>query len=442
MSPPISHLLAALVFSLSLVPSALAQANPPAECPNLNIGSNAIGPSKGVHFSYVLIGIENSKDLAVSWTLATSLFDPASIKIEGQGTLNASFILPETYHSGSITMMATVNGLPSGCGNTASESFHWDGPPEAVKIGKMRNTAQPDLDLIRRFRGELKNNPNNQGYIFIAYPPLLPKEQLAARERAVMDAMMKEQVFGDYDASRITLVQVTSSSDVTEFWRVPPGADNPICDACESVRAVCPSIGIERGAGIVKAGDHLEFQVNDRDDVGGLTFHWTVKNGRIESGQGTSKVRILPITYLTRPVEALVKVRGLPEGCADTFQESYAVPCHPYLATSIDVSFWSEYRAVPWLRERKQLEGIVARGLRWQAEKVVYIEKGFPLNSTIRTRNAAINRIRNYVLTTLRIPRNKLYIRSRIGRSATRLYLVPDDSPVLDPNWKESCVQE
>jgi len=301
------------------------------------------------------------------------------------------------------------------------------------------NTSPLDLKLIARFGDELAKNPSSQGYVYFAYKPITPPDQIAERERAIVEVFARERIGHD---NRITFVRITSSRDVTEFWRVPPGADNPMCEACEHPSKTCPSIGIDRGADVVKAGDQIEFRVKDRDKVGGLGFHWTVKNGRIERGQGTSTIRVLPATYFTRPVEAVVKVRGLPEGCADTFEESYAVPCHPYLATSIEVSFWSEYKAVPWASERKHLAGIVARGLRWQPAKIVYIEKGFPSKTTARSRYAVINRIRSYVLKTLKIPRSKLFIRSRVGRSVTRLYLVPVDAPVLDPNWKESCVQE
>jgi hypothetical protein len=425
----ISHLLATLLFTLAASISLAAQDS----CPTLTIEWPA--------------GIVNVGDIATyraSLDLKGSLVSPTfrwtvSIGeiVSGQGTNTIEVRQPDAC----ITATVEVGGFPDSCPLVASETSCGDPAPEAVKIGEMSNASAPDLKLVRRFRDELRANQNNQGFIFLAYPPNLPKAKFAARENAIRDLLTKERLMGDFDGSRITLVQATSKRDITEFWRVPPGASNPTCESCEYVRG-CSSIGIVRKAGIVKAGDQIVFSVRDRASVEGLSFYWTVRNGTIEGGQGTSSIRVLPTTYVTRPVEATLKVRGLPEGCADTFEESYAVPCHSYLATSIDVSFWSEYKTLPWTSERKQLEGVFARGLRWQPEKVVYIEKGFPLASTVSARNAAVSRIRNYVLKTLKIPRDKLYIRSRIGRSATRLYLVPNRSPVLDPNWKESCVQE
>lgn len=421
---PISILVLALA-------STIATAQAPVGCPTIEINGPAGFVEAGELASYAAsVDLKGTDYKPVFlWTIS------AGEIFSGQGSDSLQVRQP----SSSLIVTVELLALPNGCTATASESTSGPHPPPvAVKIGEMSNTSPPDLGLITRFADELADNPSNQGYVYIAHKPITPPRQIAERERVLAEALTRDRIGHD---SRVTVVRMTSSRDVTEFWRVPPGADDPMCEACEPGRRGCPSIGIERGPGIAKAGDRVEFSVNDRNNVGGLSFRWTVKNGKIESGQGTSTIRVLPVTFVTRPVEAIVKVRGLPEGCADTFEESYAVPCHPYLATSIDVSFWSEYKAVSWTNERKQLEGIFARGLRWQPEKVVYIEKGFPLNSTARMRDAAINRIRNYVLRTLKIPRNKLYIRSRIGRSATRLYLVPDDSPVLDPNWKDSCVQ-
>ncbi|MGD9629298.1 MAG: hypothetical protein AB7V18_08640 [Pyrinomonadaceae bacterium] len=424
----ISHFLVALLLGCFTLIGTNAQES----CPILSVeGPSGIVPRGELAKYTARLDLKGSQ-IAPSFEWTTSVGEIVS----GQGTSSIEVRQPS---DSCITVTVEVTGFPDTCPLVASETSCGLSPPVAMKIGEMSNTSPPDLKLITSFGNELAKNPSNQGYVYIAYKPITPPDQIAERERVLAEALTRDRIGHD---SRITLVRITSSRDVTEFWRVPPGADNPMCEACEPVRGGCPSIGIERGAEIVKAGDHVEFNVKDRDNVGGLAFHWTVKNGKIESGQGTSSIRVLPVTFQTRPVEATVKVRGLPEGCSDTFEESYAVPCHPYLATSLDVSFWSEYKTLPWTSERKELQGIFARGLRWQPEKIVYIEKGFPLNSTVRTREAAINRIRNYVLRTLKIPRNKLYIRSRIGRSATRLYLVPADSPVLDPSWKESCVQE
>jgi hypothetical protein len=388
-------------------------------------------------------GITNPNETAVYWTSIEPNQNPNVLTyrwtissgeiISGQDTNTVAVRFPV----GSITVTVEVFGLPRGCPATASESSVWDPIQEAIRIGGMSNTKAPNLEVVRRFRDELKANPNNQGFIFLAYPPNLPKVKLAARENVIRDLMTKERLMSDFGGSRITLVQATSKRDITEFWRVPPGASNPICESCEFTRG-CSSIGIERKDGIVKAGDQVVFSV--RDSVEGLSFYWTVRNGKIESGQGTSSIRVLPTTYITRPVTATLKVRGLPEGCANTFEESYAIPCHPYLATSVDVSFWSEYRNAPWTRERKEIESLFSRALHRQPEKIAYIEKGFPLNSTVRVRDAAIRRIQNYVHTTLKIPRDKLFVRPRIGRSATRLYLVPADSQALTADWKDSCL--
>lgn len=236
--------------------------------------------------------------------------------------------------------------------------------------------------------------------------------------------------------SRITLVNATSKRDITEFWRVPPGASNPTCEGCEYSRG-CPSINVVRKPGIVDDGGATEFTAENRSDFSGLSYRWSVQNGLISTGQRTSTIRVRPTAL---PVKATVKVSGVPRGCATTFEETYYVPCQRYLNTN-EVSFWSEYRTVSWTRERKQLATLFRRALPERPQMVAYIEKGFPRGTSARARNAAIRRIKNYVHSTLKIPSEKLFVRTKIGTTATRLYLVPTNAPVLEPAWKESCLQ-
>ncbi len=428
----ISRFFAVTVAVLSPATIGVFQTAQPTECPTIRVTGPAgiIDPGEIAKYEADLDLKGSNVTPTFRWTISTGEI------VSGQGTSSIEVRQPA---DSCMTVTVEVTGFPDSCPLIASETACIDAPPLAVKIGEMRNTAVPDLTVLRLFKDELRNNPNSQGYIFVAYPRILSKADRAARERAIQDALESERV-GSHGQSRVTLVHVPSSSDVTELWRVPPGASNPTCESCEIVKG-CPSIGVERGKGIVNARDPIEFRVKNRENVAGLSYWWTVKNGIIESGQRSSFILVRPVTSITRPVEAVVRVRGLPEGCTDTFEESYTIPCHPYLSSSVDVSFWSEFGFVPWNQERKQLEGLFKRGLRWQTEKIAYIEKGFPLNSTSTSRDAAINRIRNYVLRTLKIPRSKLYIRSRLGRSATRLYLVPVGSPVLQPDWQDSCSQ-
>lgn len=151
--------------------------------------------------------------------------------VSGQGTNTIEVRQPNAC----ITATVEVDGFPDSCPLVASETSCGDPAPEAVKIGEMSNTSPPDLEVVRRFRDELRANPNNQGFIFLAYPPDLPKAKLTARENAIRDLLTNERLMSDFDGSRITLVQATSKRDITEFWRVPPGASNPTCESCGAI---------------------------------------------------------------------------------------------------------------------------------------------------------------------------------------------------------------
>lgn len=159
--------------------------------------------------------------------------------VSGQGTNTIEVRQPNAC----LTATVEVDGFPESCPLVASETSCGDPAPEAVKIGEMSNTSPPDLEAVRRFRDELRANPNNQGFIFLAYPPNLPKAKLAARENVIRDLLTKERLMSDYGGSRITLVQVTSKRDITEFWRIPPGASNPKCEACELTEPDLPATG-------------------------------------------------------------------------------------------------------------------------------------------------------------------------------------------------------
>ena len=231
----ISHRFATLIVILIGVGVVPAQnQNPPVDCPSITVSADEIAiPSRGEPVGHTLKGLENysGRGLTISWKLATPLFDPATVKIDGQGTAHSSFIFPVDVKSGTMTMTASVAGLPVGCPNTASESVAWDGAPDAVKVGEIKNIDTPDAVLIKQFAAELKNNPNNQGYVFVGHPAGTSKRKMLARERKFADVL--SAMLEDHDGSRITLVQIPNSADFAEFWRVPPGADDPTCESCK-----------------------------------------------------------------------------------------------------------------------------------------------------------------------------------------------------------------
>ena len=83
----ISHLLAFVTIVLTIVFTSAAQTDPSNECPNITVDGDGITPTRDSLFRFKLKGLEGyAANLSATWTLATSLFDPTTVTINGQGT--------------------------------------------------------------------------------------------------------------------------------------------------------------------------------------------------------------------------------------------------------------------------------------------------------------------------------------------------------------------
>ena len=76
----------------------------------------------------------------------------------------------------------------------------------------------------------------------------------------------------------------------------------------------CPTVNVMGPAGIVEAGQKARYSahVEPIDQSWTLEYKWTLSEGTIDSGQGTSQIEVIqPDASLTVTVE----IRGLPSGC-------------------------------------------------------------------------------------------------------------------------------
>lgn len=94
--------------------------------------------------------------------------------------------------------------------------------PEAIKFAEF---AAATNDFVKKkieaFYIELENKPNSQGYI-INYGT---DKQIALREQQIRQSI----TFLKYDSPRVTIVRGGFWKNIkTEFWIVPPGAENPM----------------------------------------------------------------------------------------------------------------------------------------------------------------------------------------------------------------------
>lgn len=100
------------------------------------------------------------------------------------------------------------------------------------------------------------------------------------------------------------------------------------CPDCEPV-CECVNIGVSGPTGITNPGDSMTFTAN----VGGsgdYTYNWTVSNGTITSGQGTSSITVATTSAMAgENVTATVDVGGLCPECPRTASETAGVAPKP-----------------------------------------------------------------------------------------------------------------
>lgn len=97
--------------------------------------------------------------------------------------------------------------------------------PKAVKIDKFETATNGYVKMkMDYFYTELGNNPSSQGYI-INYGT---DREIAVREKQIRVSIQWRK----FDATRITIVRGGFWKTVkSEFWMVPPGAENPQPDS-------------------------------------------------------------------------------------------------------------------------------------------------------------------------------------------------------------------
>jgi hypothetical protein len=195
------------------------------DCPTIFVSGPAGIPEKGELEVYTVSvdPVRTAIDSSYRWSIS------AGEIVSGQGTKQ----IKVRRGRDSLTVTVDVLGLPNGCSFSASESSVLDPPPEPVKIGVLHSSDLRNIvQAMSKFAEELNNNPNNQGFIFFSYPPSTLKQAMTSRENRVIASIIER--LKNRDRSRLTLVRYENGADLVEFWRVPPGAVNPSCSACDS----------------------------------------------------------------------------------------------------------------------------------------------------------------------------------------------------------------
>jgi hypothetical protein len=90
----------------------------------------------------------------------------------------------------------------------------------------------------------------------------------------------------------------------------------------------CPKIAVIGPSGVTRAGETLTFTANvgasDRNSK--LEYSWTVSAGTIESGQGTSSIKVRSMQEMgNTTITATLKVIGLAADCSSTAYEEAGI---------------------------------------------------------------------------------------------------------------------
>jgi hypothetical protein len=205
----------------------------------------------------------------------------------------------------------------------------------------------------------------------------------------------------------------------------------------------CPRVLVTGPAGIVDPGEMFRFYVSvePEDSSRSVTFEWEVKGGTIVSRRDGNSIDVRPEKYYNKTITATVKVIGLSEGCANIASEDAESICDPYLVIG-DAALWAQYSGEAWLEERKNLDSLVDRGLKRYPNYVIYLEKSFSQEMRQQDVNTRIGQIRKYLSKVRKLPKDRFFIRLSIGnRNQTTGYLVPQNAPVLDPNYSDPCLK-
>src|SRR5689334_23203274 len=97
------------------------------------------------------------------------------------------------------------------------------------------------------------------------------------------------------------------------------------CGAAQSKPATgCPTLSITGPPGITRPGELITFTADLKNVVGySVRYNWSITGGAVESGQGTSVIKVRRTSPLGSAPSASVKLEGLPEECANGASETW-----------------------------------------------------------------------------------------------------------------------
>jgi len=310
-----------LAFVCDLV---LGQERQPENCPKISVVGygGVVVLDQVVSFKAALSGLP--KEARLMWTLKGGQL------VTGQGMPEISVRATRDDLGDNIVATLRVYGLLIGCDDTATESTPVSYTPISEKLLEILSFNKDDYrNEFEDVKRSLIDNPNSQGFVIVNERDGDTEEQLRSRERLVVESLTLGDV--KINRSRITMKRrPDQTTESVEIWRVPPGAADPFCEACEpspkiEAKLECPTLSVSGPAGVSTPGESIEFVASVSPSVPkSVQYKWTVHKGQIIDGQGTLRAKVLPVD-LHEGLTATIELIGLPENCPSVASETAVV---------------------------------------------------------------------------------------------------------------------
>ncbi len=181
--------------------------------------------------------------------------------------------------------------------------------------------------------------------------------------------------------------------------------------------APCPTISLTREPFDPNIGDFVSYTVvlDDNSDKYNVKYEWTVKDGEIVSGQGTSTVKI-KINLDSLTVTANVKVS--PQNCSSSVTESFIIEQH--ISILIDEFSTSVSRI-----DKARFDNLAA-GLQNNPNANAYIIENFAKETSRKVIKRKNQLITNYLVNIKGIERDRIVLQNASAdKNLTQLFIVP-----------------
>jgi hypothetical protein len=329
-------------------------------CPIIDVeGPSAVPrPGEPMVFSARVDTKGNVLDLKYQWDVSHGVI------ASGQGTLQIT-VMSDAL---SITANLRVDGVPKGCTDLASESFHYDPVPAAVKLGEFAMLLSAiDPSRLENLRNQIRSDPRSIIWVFVG-------SKSDRRSQEQIDDLGRVDL-SNHGAVRVIYNDVKSEKEFVEIWRAPAGADPPVCENCldapTNKSPSCPTITVTSPAGVIAPGELGHFTATIDPPKSKLGYTWSMKGSAdIVSGQGTTamqfQMRKFDWKSYDLPIIATLTVSGLPAGCPYSVSETFALSIDPH------TTIIGEILKPPYSLDR-DLMNEVDRNLRDNSHAQIYI---------------------------------------------------------------------